>query len=125
MSREDPADVSLPEQVKGFKFHKVRKAGEGGFSTVWVVRGPIEKLDTKEEIPEEHQAFYAMKQVNLKKLEPQSREEVLQEAEYLASLATEPGYDKYMLRYFAHKSNDSHLKIVSRHCCRVVSSQSL
>ncbi len=103
----------LDAQVKGIKFRKVRKAGEGGFSTVWVVRGPIERPDSKEEVPEEQQAYYAMKQVNLKKLEPQSREEVLKEAEHLEALARRPGYDKYMLRYFAHKANDSHLKIVS------------
>ena len=78
------------------------------------MRGPCEKIETKEEYLEDQQAFFAMKQVNLKKLEPQSREEVLKEAEYLEALARIPNYDRYMLRYFAHKSNENHLKIVSR-----------
>lgn len=101
-----------PTTVNGLRYRKIRKAGEGGFSTVWVVRGPFERADTKEEYADHQQAFFAMKQVNLKKLEPQSRADVLKEAEHLEALSRRPGYDKYMLRYFAHKANDSHLKIV-------------
>lgn len=101
-----------PTTVYGLKYRKIRKAGEGGFSTVWIVRGPYERVDTREEYAEHQQAFFAMKQVNLKKLEPQSREDVLKEAEHLEALSRRPDYDKYMLRYFAHRANDSHLKIL-------------
>ncbi|KDN45473.1 kinase-like protein, partial [Tilletiaria anomala UBC 951] len=98
--------------VRGFRFRKIRKAGEGGFSTVWVVRGPCERLSTAEHYPEEQQAYFAMKQVNLKKIDPGSREGVLKEADYLEALARLPGYDEHILRYFAHKANESHLKIL-------------
>lgn len=102
-------------KFRGAKYLKVSKAGEGGFSTVFQVLGPvtIPTLDGgSEPVPEELQAYFAMKQVSLKRLEQSSRDELLQEAELLENLAVVEGSDKYVLRYFGHKHSGDTLKIL-------------
>ncbi|PWN52250.1 kinase-like protein [Violaceomyces palustris] len=107
---------------RGAKYRKVRRAGKGGFSIVWVVRGPCSiNKDTlaadgtrdTEEVPEDRQAFFAMKQVSLKDVESQqNKEELIQEAMLLEQLARREGNEKYILRYFGHKVSNDKLKIM-------------
>lgn len=109
-------------QFRGCRFIKVRRAGEGGFSTVWQVRGPTHvpaivpgedpSAVRMEPVNERAQGYYAMKQVSLRRLEPESREEVVQEAQLLEQLAQKPGHEAYILRYFGHRLNRDTLKIV-------------
>ncbi|WFD30517.1 dual-specificity kinase [Malassezia sp. CBS 17886] len=115
---------SMKETIfRGCKFIKVRRAGEGGFSTVWQVRGPTSvaalvpggsDMDgvRMEEMEEEKQGFFAMKQVSLKRLEQQSRDELVQEAQLLEQLALKPGNERYILRYFGHRLSKDTLKIL-------------
>lgn len=107
----------LETKFNGFKFKKVRKAGEGGFSTVWQVRGPTAVPDPRQpgqyvEVPEQEQAYFAMKQVTLKKMEKISREEVLEECNLLLSLAGKRNNEDYILRFFGWKSSTGSLKIL-------------
>ncbi|PKI85042.1 Mps1p [Malassezia vespertilionis] len=103
---------------RGCKFLKLRRAGEGGFSTVWQVRGPTAIPVSgaheirMEEVSETNQAYFAMKQVSLKRLEPESREELVQEAQLMEQLASRPGNERYILRYFGHRLNRDSLKIL-------------
>ncbi|WFD00494.1 dual-specificity kinase [Malassezia yamatoensis] len=96
------------------------KRQEGGFSTVWQVRGPTSiprsphgvDNESMETIPESRQGYFAMKQVSLRRLEPESREELVQEAQLLEQLAQQPGHEQYILRYFGHRLNRDTLKIL-------------
>ncbi|KOS14494.1 serine threonine-protein kinase mph1 [Malassezia pachydermatis] len=107
---------------RGCRFYKVCRAGEGGFSTVWQVKGPaaipaaIQEGDSEavrmEPVDDEHQGYFAMKQVSLRRLEPESRDELVQEAQLLEQLAQVPGNEKYILRYFGHRLNRDTLKIL-------------
>ncbi|WFD19686.1 dual-specificity kinase [Malassezia caprae] len=107
---------------RGCRFIKVRRAGEGGFSTVWQVRGPTHVPAAvpgddpgavrMEPVSERAQGYYAMKQVSLRRLEPESRDEVVQEAQLLEQLAQKPGHEAYILRYFGHRLNRDTLKIL-------------
>ncbi|CAO1631301.1 unnamed protein product [Parajaminaea phylloscopi] len=102
-------------KFRGAKYLKVSRAGEGGFSTVFQVLGPvaIPTVDGgSEPVPEELQAYFAMKQVSLKRLEQSSRDELLQEAQLLESLAVAEDSDRYVLRYFGHKHSGDTLKIL-------------
>lgn len=98
----------------------MRRAGEGGFSTVWQVRGPTAipaaeqggEVVRIEEVDESRQGYFAMKQVSLRRLEPESRDELIQEAQLLEQLAQQPGHERYILRYFGHRLNKDTLKIV-------------
>ncbi|WFD44556.1 dual-specificity kinase [Malassezia psittaci] len=107
-------------QFRGCRFIKVRRAGEGGFSTVWQVRGPTSiprgshgvDNESMETIPESRQGYFAMKQVSLRRLEPESRDELVQEAQLLEQLAQQPGHEQYILRYFGHRLNKDTLKIL-------------
>lgn len=103
-------------KFRGAKYMKVSRAGEGGFSTVFQVVGPV-AIPTLtgglEPVPPQLQAHFAMKQVSLRKLEQSSRDELLQEAELLETLAQVDESDKYVLRYFGHKHSGDTLKIVS------------
>ena len=65
-----------------------------------------------EPVDDEHQGYFAMKQVSLRRLEPESRDELVQEAQLLEQLAQVPGNEKYILRYFGHRLNRDTLKIV-------------
>ncbi|KAJ1596359.1 hypothetical protein NDA14_005487 [Ustilago hordei] len=93
----------------GFKFRR-KQLTKGGFSTVHVVRGPTsQKVRIEEglieEIPcaEEQQAFFAMKQVDLKQIESeQDKLDLIAEANLLRTLSDLPGSDMYLLRYFGH-----------------------
>ncbi|UZJ55868.1 hypothetical protein CBS101457_005188 [Exobasidium rhododendri] len=107
----------LETKFNGFKFKKVRKAGEGGFSTVWQVRGPTAIPDPTQpgnyiDVPESEQAYFAMKQVTLKKMEKISREEVLEECNLLQSLAEKRNNEDFILRFFGWKSSTGSLKIL-------------
>lgn len=112
---------------RGIRFIKVRRAGEGGFSTVWQVRGPtaipaavpgaVADEVRMEPVDERRQGYFAMKQVSLRRLEPESRDELVQEAQLLEHLAQQPGHEHYVLRYFSHRVNRDTLKIV-RHAPR-------
>ncbi|KAE8217757.1 hypothetical protein CF319_g8224 [Tilletia indica] len=102
---------------RGAKYFKVKRAGEGGFSTVWSIRGPIAipAEDGSQEmipVPESQQGWFALKQVSLRKLEMQSREEVIKEAALLESLAMKEGNEQFLLRYFGHKVTSGNLKIL-------------
>ncbi|KAL9938228.1 hypothetical protein V8E36_002851 [Tilletia maclaganii] len=102
---------------RGAKYYKVKRAGEGGFSTVWSIRGPIviPRDDNSQEmvpVPEHQQGWFALKQVSLRKLEIQSREEVIKEAALLESLAMKEGNEQFLLRYFGHKVTAGNLKIL-------------
>ncbi|CAD6884805.1 unnamed protein product [Tilletia controversa] len=102
---------------RGAKYLKVKRAGEGGFSTVWSIRGPvaIPSEDGSQEmipVPESQQGWFALKQVSLRKLEMQSREEVIKEAALLESLAMKEGNEQFLLRYFGHKVTSGNLKIL-------------
>ncbi|WFD49259.1 dual-specificity kinase [Malassezia furfur] len=105
---------------RGCRFLKVQRAGEGGFSTVWQVRGPTAipaaeqggEVVRMEEVDESRQGYFAMKQVSLRRLEPESRDELIQEAQLLEQLAQQPGHERYILRYFGHRLNKDTLKIV-------------
>ncbi|KAK0558504.1 Serine/threonine kinase mps1 [Tilletia horrida] len=102
---------------RGAKYYKVKRAGEGGFSTVWSIRGPvaIPSDDGSQEmipVPESQQGWFALKQVSLRKLEMQSREEVIKEAALLESLAMKEGNEQFLLRYFGHKVTSGNLKIL-------------
>ena len=107
-------------QFRGCRFLKVQRAGEGGFSTVWQVRGPTAipaaeqggEVVRMEEVDESRQGYFAMKQVSLRRLEPESRDELIQEAQLLEQLAQQPGHERYILRYFGHRLNKDTLKIV-------------
>ena len=115
-----PGQKTLAKETtfRGCRFIKVRRAGEGGFSTVWHVRGPTAiPTGTAEDsalaaVDEAQQGHYAMKQVSLKRLEEQSRQELIQEAELLEQLAHKPGNGRYILRYFGHRLNRDTLKII-------------
>lgn len=93
----------------GFKFRR-KQLTKGGFSTVHVVRGPTsQKVRTDEgsieEIPcpEEQQAFFAMKQVDLKQIESeQDKLDLIAEANLLRTLSDLEGSEMYLLRYFGH-----------------------
>lgn len=107
----------LETKFNGYKFKKIRKAGEGGFSTVWQVRGPFAAPDPQQpgqyiDVPESEQAFFAMKQVTLKKMEKISREEVLEECNLLQSLAGKRNNEDFILRFFGWKSSTGSLKIL-------------
>ncbi|CAO1617872.1 unnamed protein product [Sympodiomycopsis kandeliae] len=116
---ENPVGKVLANQketkFRGAKYLKVSRAGEGGFSTVFQVVGPV-SIPTihggVEPVPPELQAHFAMKQVSLKKLEQSSRDELLQEAELLETLAQVDDSDRYVLRYFGHKHSGDTLKIL-------------
>lgn len=107
---------------RGCRFIKERRAGEGGFSTVWQVRGPtaipasVPGAETDavrmEPVEETRQGFFAMKQVSLRRLEPESRDELVQEAKLLEQLSQMPDHEQYVLRYFGHRLNRDTLKIV-------------
>ncbi|WFD26590.1 dual-specificity kinase [Malassezia nana] len=107
---------------RGCRFIKVRRAGEGGFSTVWQVRGPTHVPTVApggdpaavhmEPVSERVQGYFAMKQVSLRRLEPASRDEVVQEAQLLEQLAQEPGHEAFILRYFGHRLNRDTLKML-------------
>ena len=107
---------------RGCRFIKVRRAGEGGFSTVWQVHGPVAipaampdaepDAVRMESVDERQQGYFAMKQVSLRRLEPESRDELVQEAQLLEQLAQKPGHEQYILRYFGHRLNRDTLKIV-------------
>jgi serine/threonine protein kinase len=107
----------LETKFNGYKFKKIRKAGEGGFSTVWQVRGPFAAPDPLQpgqyiDVPESEQAYFAMKQVTLKKMEKISREEVLEECNLLQSLAGKLNNEDFILRFFGWKSSTGSLKIL-------------
>jgi serine/threonine protein kinase len=107
----------LETKFNGFKFKKIRKAGEGGFSTVWIVHGPYAAPHpslpaTYVDVPEHEQAYFAMKQVTLKKMEQVSREEVLEECNLLQMLASKQNNENYILRFFGWKSSTGSLKIL-------------
>lgn len=109
--------LTHPKETKfrGARYLKVAKAGEGGFSTVFQVRGPTSIPTTQggsEPVPPELQGHFAMKQVSLKKLEQSSRDELLQEAELLDTLANAEGSEDYILRYFGHKHSGDTLKMM-------------
>ncbi|KAK0557158.1 Serine/threonine kinase mps1 [Tilletia horrida] len=102
---------------RGAKYYKVKRAGEGGFSTVWSIRGPIAipSEDGSQQmipVPEHQQGWFALKQVSLRKLEMQSREEVIKEAALVESLAMKEGNEQFLLRYFGHKVTAGNLKIL-------------
>lgn len=63
-------------------------------------------------VQEEDQAYFAMKQVTLKKMEKVSRDEVLEECNVLQSLASKPNNDDFILRFFGWKSSTGSLKIL-------------
>ncbi|EPQ27099.1 uncharacterized protein PFL1_05383 [Pseudozyma flocculosa PF-1] len=104
--------------MQGLKYRKVKKAGRGGFSVVWVVRGPLYEPSAAspqdfEEVPEDRQAFFALKQVSLKEVESeQNRQELISEANTLRTLANLEGSEKYLLRYFGHRVSNDKLKIL-------------
>lgn len=107
----------LETKFNGYKFKKIRKAGEGGFSTVWVVRGPYAAPDPLNpgayiDVAEGDQAYFAMKQVTLKKMEQVSREEVLEECNLLQTLASKRNNEDFILRFFGWKSSTGSLKIL-------------
>ncbi|PWN31962.1 uncharacterized protein FA14DRAFT_126844, partial [Meira miltonrushii] len=107
----------LETKFNGYKFKKIRKAGEGGFSTVWVVRGPYAAPDPLNpgayiDVAEQDQAYFAMKQVTLKKMEQVSREEVLEECNLLQTLASKRNNEDFILRFFGWKSSTGSLKIL-------------
>lgn len=89
---------------------------------MWQVRGPTHvpaavpgddpTAVRMEPVSERAQGYYAMKQVSLRRLEPESRDEVVQEAQLLEQLAQKPGHEAYILRYFGHRLNRDTLKIV-------------
>ncbi|SNX87439.1 related to Serine/threonine-protein kinase mph1 [Melanopsichium pennsylvanicum] len=98
--------VKLP----GFKFRR-KQLTKGGFSTVHVLRGPacekVRNADTQmiDEIPvpEEQQAFFALKQVDLKQIESeQDKLDLIAEANLLRTLSDLKGSEMYLLRYFGH-----------------------
>ncbi|PWN42558.1 hypothetical protein IE81DRAFT_323315 [Ceraceosorus guamensis] len=101
---------------RGIKFKKLQRLGDGGFSSVWAVRGPMQRASEDgtyfEPAAEDETALFAMKHISLKRLEPQSRVDLLREVETLQALAEKPGYEQYILRYFGHKSSSSALKIL-------------
>lgn len=111
---------------RGCRFIKVRRAGEGGFSTVWQVHGPVAipaavpdaepDAVRMESVDERQQGYFAMKQVSLRRLEPESRDELVQEAQLLEQLAQKPRHEQYILRYFGHRLNRDTLKIVRILC---------
>uniref|UniRef100_V5EVC3 RIO1 Protein kinase n=2 Tax=Kalmanozyma brasiliensis (strain GHG001) TaxID=1365824 RepID=V5EVC3_KALBG len=101
--------VKLP----GFKFRR-KQLTKGGFSTVHVLRGPAsEKVlnpDTQAivemAVPEEQQAFFALKQVDLRQIESeQDKLDLIAEANLLRTLSDLDGSDMYLLRYFGHHVN--------------------
>ena len=65
-----------------------------------------------EPVEENRQGFFAMKQVSLRRLEPESRDELVQEAKLLEQLSQMPDHEQYVLRYFGHRLNRDTLKIV-------------
>ena len=65
-----------------------------------------------EPVEETRQGFFAMKQVSLRRLEPESRDELVQEAKLLEQLSQMPDHEQYVLRYFGHRLNRDTLKIV-------------
>lgn len=87
---------------------------------MWQVRGPTaipaavqgDEAIRLEEVDESRQGYFAMKQVSLRRLEPESRDELIQEAQLLEQLAQQPGHEQYVLRYFGHRLNKDTLKIV-------------
>ena len=98
--------VKLP----GFKFRR-KQLTKGGFSTVHVLRGPAcEKVRNPETqtidemaVPEEQQAFFALKQVDLKQIESeQDKLDLIAEANLLRTLSDLQGSEMYLLRYFGH-----------------------
>lgn len=119
-ARREPAEpvpsARAPKETsfRGCRFFKERRVGEGGFSTVWQVRGPaaIPSDAGMTEIDEARQGRFAMKQVSLRRLEAQSRDELVQEAELLEQLAHKPGNERYILRYFGYRVNRDTLKIM-------------
>lgn len=110
-----PLSSRKETKFRGARYLKLSRAGEGGFSTVFQVLGPL-SIPTIHgdfvDVPSELQAHFAMKQVSLKKLEQSSRDELLQEAELLENLAVAEDSDKYVLRYFGHKHSGDTLKIL-------------
>lgn len=98
--------VKLP----GFRFRR-KQLTKGGFSTVHVLRGPVSQKvrnpDTQAieeiEVPEEQQAFFALKQVDLKQIESeQDKLDLIAEANLLRTLSDLEGSEMYLLRYFGH-----------------------
>lgn len=122
-ARREPAGPAEPgpsarapkeTSFRGCRFFKERRVGEGGFSTVWQVRGPaaIPSDAGMAEIDAARQGRFAMKQVSLRRLEAQSRDELVQEAELLEQLAHKPGNERYILRYYGYRVNRDTLKIM-------------
>ncbi|SJX65790.1 related to Serine/threonine-protein kinase mph1 [Sporisorium reilianum f. sp. reilianum] len=114
--------VKLP----GFRFRR-KQLTKGGFSTVHVLRGPVcQKMRNPETqmldemaVPEEQQAFFALKQVDLKQIESeQDKLDLIAEANLLRTLSDLEGSEMYLLRYFGHhvtvdkNSNPDKLRIL-------------
>ena len=85
---------------------------------MWQVHGPTEVPAAgptgevyMEPMDEAHRGYFAMKQVSLRRLEQQSRDELVQEAQLLDQLAMKPGNERYILRYFGHRLSRDTLKI--------------
>ncbi|SPO29189.1 related to Serine/threonine-protein kinase mph1 [Ustilago trichophora] len=98
--------VKLP----GFKFRR-KQLTKGGFSTVHILRGPVSERGRNQEtqmleeipVPEEQQAFFALKQVDLKQIESeQDKLDLIAEANLLRTLSDLEGSEMYLLRYFGH-----------------------
>ncbi|ETS64345.1 hypothetical protein PaG_01192 [Moesziomyces aphidis] len=98
--------VKLP----GFKFRR-KQLTKGGFSTVHILRGPacekVRNADTgmvdEISVPEEQQAFFALKQVDLKQIESeQDKLDLIAEANLQRTLSDLEGSEMYLLRYFGH-----------------------
>ena len=89
---------------------------------MWQVHGPVAipaavpdaepDAVRMESVDARQQGYFAMKQVSLRRLEPESRDELVQEAQLLEQLAQKPGHEQYILRYFGHRLNRDTLKIV-------------
>ncbi|KAJ1026283.1 hypothetical protein NDA16_002370 [Ustilago loliicola] len=96
-------------RLPGFRFRR-KQLTKGGFSTVHVVRGPTSQKVRNDEglieeipCPEEQQAFFAMKQVDLKQIESeQDKLDLIAEANLLRTLSDLEGSEMYLLRYFGH-----------------------
>ncbi|TKY88004.1 hypothetical protein EX895_003100 [Sporisorium graminicola] len=113
-------------RLPGFRFRR-KQLTKGGFSTVHVLRGPVcQKMRNPETqmmdemaVPEEQQAFFALKQVDLKQIESeQDKLDLIAEANLLRTLSDLEGSEMYLLRYFGHhvtvdkNSNPDKLRIL-------------
>jgi serine/threonine protein kinase len=98
-------------KMPGFKFRR-KQLMKGGFSTVHLLRGPVcervrnaenPKLVEEIQVPEEQQAFFALKQVDLKQIDSeQDKMDLIAEANLLRTLSNLEGSEAYLLRYFGH-----------------------